>query len=61
MARNAFILIVLGLSVIQVTGQALDFTLKLFGRVPVSDAEVAQFPPIPYSCAARSQQSDVGV
>jgi hypothetical protein len=42
MARNAFILIVLGLSVTSVAGQAPDFTLKLFGSVPVSDAEVAQ-------------------
>jgi hypothetical protein len=39
MARNAFILIVLGLTVTQVAGQALDFTLKLFGSVPVSEVE----------------------
>jgi len=42
MPSNAFVLIVLGLTVGQVVGQAQDFTLKRFGSVPVSDSEVAQ-------------------
>jgi hypothetical protein len=54
MARNAFILIVLGLSVTSVAGQAPDFTLKLFGSVPVSDAEVAQITELAGSTARRS-------
>jgi hypothetical protein len=53
MARNAFILIVLGMTVTQVAGQAPDFTLKLFGRAPVSDAEVAQIAELASSTGKR--------
>ena len=53
MARNAFILIVLGLTVTQVAGQAPDFTLRRFGSVPVSDAEVAQIAELASSTGKR--------
>jgi hypothetical protein len=57
MPRTAFILIVLSSTVAQVraqvAGQAPDFTLKRFGRVPVSDAEVAQIAGLASSTGKR--------
>lgn len=44
-------MIVLGLTVTQVAGQAPDFSLKLFSSVPVSDAEVAQIAELASSTA----------
>ena len=54
MVRNAFISIVLGLTVTQVAGQAPDFTLKRFGSEPVSDAELAQIAELASSTAKQS-------
>jgi hypothetical protein len=53
MARNAFILMVLGLTVTQVVGQAPDFAFRRFGGVSVSDAEMAQIAELGSSTGKR--------
>jgi hypothetical protein len=53
MARSVFLIIVVGLTATQVVGQALDFTLKRFGRVPVSDSEVTQIAGLASSTGRR--------
>ena len=42
MARNAAIILVLGLTVTAIRGQATDYTLRTFGSRPVTDAEITQ-------------------
>ena len=52
MARTAVFLLPLGLTV-TVAGQAPGFELRLFGSVPVSDAEVAQIAELASSTGKR--------
>ena len=53
MKTTTFILMVLSLTLARVAGQVADFSLKRFGRVPVSDAEVAQIGELASSTGKR--------
>ena len=53
MTRCTVVACLLGLTVTQTAGQAPDFTLRQFGRVPVSEAEVAQITELAGSTGKR--------
>jgi len=53
MARNAVVLLLVGLTATHAAGQATAFTLSRFGRHSVSDAEVAQIAELVISTGRR--------
>jgi hypothetical protein len=53
MARNAVLILLLGLAATHVAAQATDFALRRFGSQPVSDAEVAQIGELVISTGKR--------
>src|SRR6185503_2812605 len=53
MARNAILILLLGLTTAHVAAQATEFGLRRFGSHPVSDAEVAQITALVASTGKR--------